>query len=193
MRLISIALFTSLCAILPVGGAQIREFDLKTTESLGRQLYEQSANASKRISPRFLQARQISLAALPQIDRSRYHFEVLKDPTGDGLLVYALADSKNPNDVVLGVHYRVSVTGDAKSVKAIDALSRSALVVNQNKGIPKGATAGPLWTINLMSLTPLETHVYLSLLHHTPIYIGTADHSIWKVDGERISKIRGGH
>jgi len=185
--------FIVLCAIANAGGAQIRQFDLKTIETLGRKLYEQSEQPPKSLSPSLLQAKQTAIAALPQIDPARYRFEVLKDPIGDGFLVYALAYSKDPNDVVLGVHYRLSVTDDAKRVQAIDALSRSALVVNQNKGIPKGAVPGPLWTINLVSPTPLETHVYLSLLHHAPIFVGTADHSIWKVDGAQISKIRRGH
>ncbi len=100
-----------------------------------------------------------------------------------------LAYSRNPDDVVLGIHYRVSVTDDAKQVKAVEPLSRSALIVKSG-GVPTGAKPAGVWGINLVSATPLETHVYLSLLHHTPIFLGMADHSIWKVDGQQITKVR---
>jgi len=108
---------------------------------------------------------------------------VLEDPAGDASLVYALAYSKKPDDVVLGIHYRVCVTHDTKKVKSVEPLSRSALIVKKGAGVPAGAASAGVWGINLVSPTPLETHVYLSLLHDTPVFLGMADHSIWKVDG----------
>lgn len=172
--------------------SQIREFSLKTTELLGRKLYEQSQPSSEALSENYKVARQTAIAALPKLDSSKYKFEVLDDPDRSGFLVYALAGSKNPNDVVIGGHYRVTVSADGKNVKSVDALSRSFLVVNKKAGVPSGATPGFLWMIHLVSPTPIETHVYLSLVHQTPLYVGTADRSIWKVEGGKISKVREG-
>ena len=188
MRLTSIVLSMALAA--NVASAQVRHFDLKTTASLGRKLYERSNVSPNSLSPESAAAIETAAKALPQIDLSKYRFEVLEDPAGDAFLVYALAYSKNPDDVVLGIHYRVSVTHDAKKVKSVEPLSRSALIVKKSAGVPPGAAPVGVWGINLVSPTPLETHVYLSLLHHTPIFLRMADHSIWKVDGQQIAKVR---
>ena len=132
------------------------------------------------------------MAALPKLDRSKYYFEVIKDPAGSRWLVYALAHSKDPDKVVFGMHYRVAVTPDGSKVESVEPLSRSALVVSKTVGIPKGATPGPLWATSLISPTPFEVYVYLSLAHQTPIFVGAPDRTIWKVDGTNISKMRKG-
>jgi hypothetical protein len=82
-------------------GAPAPQPDVKTAERLGRKLYEQSIHSTIALSPSFSRAKQIAVATLPQIDRSKYSFEVIENP-GRGLLVYGLAYSKNPDDVVLG-------------------------------------------------------------------------------------------
>jgi hypothetical protein len=176
--------------VMSVRGTQLPQPNLKTTELVGRQLYEQSVHPARALSPAFRKARQAAIAALPKLDSSKYHFEVISNPAGDGLLIYALAYSNDADKVVLGVHYRVAVSHDGTTVKSVEPLSRSALIVSKRQGILRGATPGPLWTINLISPTPLEPYVYLSLLHHVPIYVGAPDHTIWKVDGTQISTLR---
>lgn len=193
MRVIWVIALILVFAVAGISGAPIRQPDIKTAELVGRQLYEQSAHPSTVSSPSFHQARQVAVAALPQLDPFKYHFEVVKNPAGHDLLVYALAYSNNAAEVVLGVHYRVVVSGDGAEVRSIQPLSRSAVVVSKSKGIPKGATPGPLWATNLTTPTPLEAYVYLSLLHHVPIFVGAPDHTIWKVDGAHISKERNAH
>lgn len=190
MRSIFAFLFLAIWAVTSVGGAEIREFSLKTTESLGRHLYEQQQHPFEPLPPRYRVAQETAMAALPRIDRTSYHFAVLDDPEGNGFLVYALAYRKDPNDIVVGVHYRVSVAADGRRVRSADALSRSTLVLKKDAGIPKGATPAGLWLTSLVSRAPLETHVYLSLLHHAPLSVATADHSIWRVENGRISRAR---
>ena len=178
------------CAFMSVRAAQLPQPNLRTAELVGRQLYEQSVHPVKLSSPAFRNARQAAIAALPKLDSSKYDFEVVRDPFGDGLLVYALAHSDDATKVVLGVHYRVVVSRDGTTVKSAAPLSRNALVVSKSQGIRKGATPVALWTTNLISPTPLEPYVYLSLLHRVPIYVGAPDHAIWKVDGSQISTLR---
>ncbi|MEO5754477.1 MAG: hypothetical protein ABIR38_07195 [Chthoniobacterales bacterium] len=117
---------------------------------------------------------------------------MIKNPAGPAWMVYALGYSKDPDKVVFGIHYRVAVTEDGSRVESVEPLSRSALTVSKTAGIPKGATPGPLWATSLISPTPLEVYVYLSLLHQTPIFVGAPDRTIWKVDGTNISKVRNG-
>jgi hypothetical protein len=142
MRIIPVALPIFVFAVARVHGASIRQPDLKTAELLGRRLYEQSIDPTKISSPAFRKAREVAVAALLKLDPSKYHFEVVKNPAGDGLLVYALAYSNDADKVVLGVHYRVAVFEDGAKVQSIEPLSRSALVVSKSKGIPRGCNAG---------------------------------------------------
>ena len=44
---------------------------------------------------------------------------------------------------------------------------------------------------HVVSATPVETHVYLSLLHGMPLYVVTSEHEFWKVKDGRISKMKG--
>ncbi len=175
-----------------VRGAPARQPDIKRAGAVGRELYEQAKHAGATLSASVSRARQVAMAALPKLDRSKYHFEVIKNPAGPGWMVYALGYSKDPDKVVFGIHYRVAVTKDGSRVEAVEPLSRSALTVSKTAGIPKGATHGPLWATSLISPTPLEVYVYLSLFHQTPIFVGAPDRTIWKVDGTNISKVRNG-
>jgi hypothetical protein len=87
-----------------VASAQVRHFDLKTTASLGQKLYERSNVSPNSLSPELAAAIETGAKALPQIDRSRYRFVAVEDPARDSFLVYALAYSKNSDEVVLGIH-----------------------------------------------------------------------------------------
>ena len=115
----------------------------------------------------------------------QYDYVVLDDPGGSGFLVYALGSSSKRGEAVLAGHFRVSVSADGETVKRVDALSRSLTVVPEP---PKGAKG--LWLIQLVSNQPVETFVYLSNLHHSPIYVGTPDRAIWKVENGKMKIMR---
>jgi hypothetical protein len=172
-------------AALAVGSApasEIRQFDLRTIESLGRQLYEHDNQSPKSLSDTEARALEATKAALSKrIDKS-YKFIVIHDPRKSGYLVYALATSKDPDDVVFGIHYRVTVSADGNKAERVDTLSRSRLVVN------KSETAVAVWANQLVSTMPIETHVYLSLLHSMPLYVRTSARAMWKIEDGRISK-----
>src|SRR5690242_20079513 len=89
--------------------AAIRDFPLRTIEKLGRELYQQTQGRQSLTEPQ-QRATRAAMDALPQLDRQRYHFAVLTDPERKGYLVYALATSRNLEDIVVGLHYRVSVS-----------------------------------------------------------------------------------
>jgi hypothetical protein len=42
---------------------------------------------------------------------------------------------------------------------------------------------------HIISETPIETHVFVSLLHKVPVYVGTA-RGVWRVEGDRIAFIK---
>jgi hypothetical protein len=43
---------------------------------------------------------------------------------------------------------------------------------------------------HIVSDTPTETHVFLSLLHQTPFYVGTSKNITRKVEGGRMQRMR---
>lgn len=133
-------------------------------------------------------ARLAAIAAIPKFMTKTYNFEVLDEPDGNGYLVYALAATKNPDEIVAGGHYRVTVTSEGK-VQQVDALSRSFLVLpKQAAGAPEDSKPAGITMTHIVSDTPVETHVYLSLLHKTPLYVITSKKDIWKVRDGEITK-----
>lgn len=133
-------------------------------------------------------ARESAIAAIPKFMKAPYNFEVLDAPDGKGFLVYALAATTEPDEIIVGGHYRVSVSADG-SVQQVDPLSRSFVTLQKSKpGAPKDAKVEGMMMTHLVSSTPVETHVFLSLLHSLPFYVTTPDRVIWKVSEGKITK-----
>jgi hypothetical protein len=178
----------AVCVIDQVEASEIREFELQTIELLGRQLYEHRNQSAKSLSERQGRGVQVAKGALSgRIDQS-YKFVVLNDPDGSGFLVFALATSKVPSDVVLGIHYRVTVSADAKKVERVDALSRSAIVMS-SADVVKGYHSWGFSVSHIVSRTPLETHVYATLLYKTRLAVATMDRTVWGIENGKIRKL----
>jgi hypothetical protein len=134
-------------------------------------------------------ARQAAIASIHNLAPGRnYNFEVLDDPENKGgYIVYALASSNDPDEVVVGGHFRVTVSEVGK-VKRVDALSKSFLVLNKRAHDPKAPAPVGLSMSHTLSATPVETHVYLSILHRLPLIVST-EHDVWKVEEGIITKV----
>jgi hypothetical protein len=119
-----------------------------------------------------------------------YNIVILPDPEADGYLVYALAATTEPNAVMVGGHYRFTVSKDGEKLLRSDELFVSFMVLSTKPdGLPPGATLAGLAMSTLVGDMPLETHVYLSLLHHLPFSVATANGKIWNVDQGKISPL----
>ena len=134
-------------------------------------------------------ARRAAIAAIPAFAPGRsYNFEVLDDPENKGgFIVYGLPTSNDADEVVVGGHYRVTVSEDGR-VKRVDALSKSFLVLSKRGSAPKDSAPAGLVMSHTVSETPVETHVYLSILHRLPLFVSTSDHDFWKVEEGIITK-----
>ena len=167
------------CAALLIGAysaqaSDIRQFSLKTTENLGRELYEQTQRAAT--------------PSEPQLEKQGYRFIVLNDPERKGCLVYALATTRDPREIVIGLHYRVSVSADGK-VERVDPLARSAGVISGNRSdLPRGTHRAGFYSTCMVSTRPTETFVYLTLLHNQPCAVATSDGTIWFIEKGKITK-----
>lgn len=133
-------------------------------------------------------ARSVAQDEVREPCSERYNSVILKDPETDGWIVYWLAATTQPGVMVLGGHYRVMVSASGQEVIAADRLSRSCMALEQPAPTLEQETAAAVVT-HLVSSTPVETHVFASLLHRKPIYVATGDETLWAVEGDRIRQV----
>jgi hypothetical protein len=103
----------------------------------------------------------------------------------EGLLVYLLAGTTRSGVAVFGKHHRVMVSPDGKTVTKFEAMSKTFLEVPLDGG-PPGSVGAGLFVTHIITECPVETHVLVSLMHRTPVYVGTARGN-WVVDGDKMS------
>jgi hypothetical protein len=118
---------------------------------------------------------------------NRYNSVVLpaKLVGAKGWLVYLLAASTKADEIVAGGHYRVLVSPSGGKVLKVEPLSKSFLVIKKPKDTQDKKLVGPYMS-HLVTNCPFEIHVFLSLLHKTPLFVGTKT-GAWQVNGEEIS------
>jgi hypothetical protein len=112
---------------------------------------------------------------------------VLDDPDGSGFLVYFLRAKPDMDQVPVGGHYRFTVTADGKNLERMDRLFASCLTMS--KKIPGGSSLEMMAASHIVSPTPLETHVFLSLQEGLPFMITTTDGMAWKIEKGEISQM----
>ncbi len=169
---------------------EIREFDIKTIERLGNELTRESQRPDRgATSPVRKRAKQTAIAALQgKLFNIHYDYVVLNDPDGSGFLVYALGGTKNPDEVVLAGHFRVTVSADGEKAERVDALSRS-LLINNKKDVPAGSDVVAMHMAQIASSKPLETLIYTSNLTKMPIMVATPPNGqVWLVGNGKITK-----
>ncbi len=171
-----------------VFGSDIREFDLKTVERLGSELARLSDTPEKgATSPARKRARETAIAALKgKLFDIPYNYVVLDDPDGSGFLVYALAHSKN--EIILGGHFRVTVSADGSKAERVDALSNTLL---RQPPRPKGHEGEKPLTVSMSQIVsnkPLETCVYTSLHDKVMVSVGMVNDNakVWMFVGDKI-------
>ena len=138
-------------------------------------------------------ARTLAIKNIKRPVSKNYNFVILPDPEKDGFLVYALAATTVSTDVMVGGHYRFTISKDGEKLLQSDELFKTPMVLSTKpKGLPPGASLAALTMTTLVSDMPLETHVYLSLLHKMPFYVGTPNNKktqTWKVEKGKIEKV----
>ncbi|MBB4658870.1 hypothetical protein [Parvularcula dongshanensis] len=107
------------------------------------------------------------------------------DPEGK-LYGYIFSATRVPNLVVLGKHYRFTVSPDGNDVLQKRDFSKTCIAVaNQPEN-----NAGALFITHIMTPYPEEHHVFASLAHDVPIYVGTSDENVWQVQDGRIERTK---
>jgi hypothetical protein len=130
---------------------------------------------------RMFKARQTAVGARFSRCSDRYNTVVLPpDVTGEkGWLVYLLAATFK-TDVLFGGHVRRLVSLDGATLMKDEPLSKSCV------SMPRpDREVYSLFVSSLVSGCPLETHVFLSLLHGFPIIVSNSG-GMWQVKGRDI-------
>lgn len=109
---------------------------------------------------------------------------VIKDPDGDGWLVWLLTSTSDANVVPIGGHYRFHISADGQTVLRRDQLSNGCLNMRKQPQGPGGQPAAMVVS-QIVSAGPVETHVFLSLQNRIPIYVSAGD-KLFAVEGPRI-------
>ena len=99
---------------------------------------------------------------------------ILPNTDGGGFLVYVLATTTVPNVMVLGGHYRFTVTPDGRKIVQADELSRTCLTLDLKPSDKHVVVT------HHVSNAPIETHVFLGLLHKMDIgVVIAASETLW--------------
>src|SRR5438094_6746771 len=120
--------------------SEIREFEIKTIQQLGAELARASQTPDRgATTPERKRAKQTAIAALKgKLFDIHYNYVVLDDPKGSGFLVYALASTGKPSDIVLAGHFRVTLSADGSKADRVDALSKTLAIQHGGEGLPRG-------------------------------------------------------
>lgn len=133
-------------------------------------------------------ARQTAIAnADPMRCGPNLNSVVARDPDSDGWLVWLLTATTENGILPIGGHQRFRISADGQTVLSRERLSVGCL--NISKSVPEGADEGSALAFvnHLVSTGPVETHVFLSLLHQTPIAVGVGDR-VFLVMGDRLEE-----
>ncbi len=131
-------------------------------------------------------AKRLVAANLSRREWPMYNVIALPDPERDSLLVYALATTYDPNLVIVGGHYRFTVSRDGERIELKERLFKSPLVLDK-RSIPEGS-GNCLFATHLNGDTPAETHVFLTLLHVQPLYVATRNGDLWRIEKGKMQR-----
>jgi hypothetical protein len=96
-----------------------------------------------------------------------------------GWLVYELAATTNAEEMLVGGHTRIKVSADGTTVEEVFPFARTDLRVPAGKAVTK------ITLTHIASQTPLEHHVFLSLLYKKHLRVLT-ELGAWDVEHGRI-------
>jgi|SRR5712672_107339 len=171
--------FATLCSVSttvaladPIPAEQVAT--VAKAEAMGLALYEAAKADSPSNDPLLSNARAVITDWCP------LSYKSIVVGSGDNANVYFIAQSANQGDVDFGRHYRVGRDGLTLSTKTCFVQPSPP------------STAVAMFITNVLSDTPTEFHVYLSLLRPLPILVGTRV-GVWGVVNGKITFLKTKH
>lgn len=131
-------------------------------------------------------ARQLALGSIEKSCSDAYNTVVLPRDDGPGWLAYALAATSDPNLVLVGGHYRATVSEDGRTVLERRGFTKDCLVLKKPENLGPDVDVAAYTLGHVLDRTPTEIHVYLNLLYGKPLYVVTVDRRFWRIEGGKI-------
>lgn len=135
-------------------------------------------------------ARKLALENIPRPCAKRYNTVAFNEPNGNWL-VWTLAATTTPGELIYGGHYRFTISKDGKTIIQRDALSRACFAI----GPPDTSKGKPVMqaVVQLVGPIPVETTVWLSMQTDIPFVIitGPNDSDRWIVSRGAMSQLSG--
>jgi hypothetical protein len=130
------------------------------------------------------EARKIAIASNFKKCTPNYNAVVLPQSSENepNWLVYLLAATTKPNELILTGHHRITVSNDASEILQSDQLFNSCLIMDADPQASASVVADPLHPY------PIETYVFTSMSYRLPIYVGTSEGK-FVVDGASIRQL----
>lgn len=117
---------------------------------------------------------------IPRVDAPYNEVVLPAELIGEtGWLVYALAATTNAEEMLVGGHTRIKVSADGTTVEEVFPFARTNLRARAGKDVTK------ITLTHMVSPTPLEHHVFLSLLYKQYLRVLT-ELGAWDVEHGRI-------
>jgi predicted DNA-binding transcriptional regulator len=135
-------------------------------------------------------ARQLALDSVEKACSDAYNTVVLPRDGESGWLAYALAATSDPNLILIGGHYRATVSADGRTVLDRRGFTRDCMVLKRPEDADPDADIAAYTLGHVLDNTPTEIHVFLNLLYGKPLYVVTADRRFWYVDGGKIRLLK---
>ncbi len=135
-----------------------------------------------------VKAHQTGLNAGVNKCAEQFNAVVLGDPQTD-YQVYILATAEDEEKIPIGGHSKVTVSADGQTVLSHEPYAKSCLVLDTTpQKLPLKADIEGLFVTHIISPYPAPTHVFLSMLHEQPLYVGT-EIGIWLISEGNISLV----
>lgn len=134
--------------------------------------------------------RALQLAAQQPVMRCSERYNSVVIPASDApdsdWLVYLMATTADPSRIMLGGHHRFRTDPAGREILEHLALSKSCLSMQYT------ATTAVLTMSHGVTPEPVETQVFLNLLHGVPISVFSLDgHRRWTIEDGRIQERHG--
>ena len=135
-------------------------------------------------------ARNLVLTEKFDVCREFLPMNTIVMPTGDDddrIYVYLFSATKEAGVMVLGKHYRFTVSADAKTVEDTKSFSNTCFSIPY-KNRPKGSTPVAAMATHIKAPYPEEHHVFASLSLNLDLYVSTSKTDMWKITNGTIKK-----
>ena len=158
------------------------QLDLKKTQRLGLALYNAMLSSDATDEATSREADLLEMASEELLCEGKYQAVRIRDTESNLERIYLVLQPPKSAGIQFGRHLRFDFLLGTNDLEELTLSTKTCLLVPNTE-----EDSAAVFITHLMSPTPNEFHVYLSLLHDQPIYVST-EQGVWKVENGVISR-----